>query len=62
MKSADVLCNGCGGEVLNVSGRPRMLAQKNCGGGGGGGRENSKTLFCEVCRLGSVKNLTTSPC
>ena len=25
-------------------------------------RENSKTLFDKDCSLGSVKNLTTSPC
>ena len=25
-------------------------------------RENSNTLFCKDCSLGSVKNLTTSPC
>ena len=25
-------------------------------------RENSKTLFYKDCSLGSVKNLTTSPC
>ena len=46
MKSTDVLCNGCGGEVLNVPGRPRMLAQKNGGGGGGGGEtERTRKLY-----------------
>ena len=48
MKSTDVLCNGCGGEVLNVPGRPRMLAQKNGGGWRGETERIRKLYFARV--------------
>ena len=50
----------------------RRVGREGGGGGGGragerggergGGDSNSKTSFCKNCSLGSVKNLTTSPC
>ena len=49
------------GDTEKESGSERGEGRGERWGGGGGG-ENSHTLFYKDCSLGSVKNLTTSPC
>ena len=43
--------------------KKRKKEETEVGGGGSKSeREREKTLFYKDCSLGSVKNLTTSPC
>ena len=42
--------------------REREGVEREGGGREKGGDSNSKTKFYKDCSLGSVKNLTTSPC
>ena len=55
-----------GGERGRERGREREGERERKGERGGREREssnsNSKTLFYKDCSLGSVKNLTNSPC